>query len=960
MKQALIAVILLTLSACAWAGLPEEGLGDDWITEGHLEPGLTDQDRILYSFPLEDATGWTVDNGPAAVETSDKFYGEACLRLPGRQGTFIWREAAFTLNPLTFVTCAFRPEVGATAKFALRDAQGRWHHAIANSGYYWTHGYQHVLGRFSGFYFKPQLQVGDEITGVGFAVGGSADVLVDDFHVVEATSGYTLHALLPVPAVAVPIANPIEIPDFEVRHPFIKLTPEQVAQRRAAYQQDPAVAAEIIAEADAAIAEWQDRPYHLPVGDRAVGGCYYTCDVHPEVVLKFDSQRPDYRWCDKCQKNVINERTTNAWIDKYSVWFYQQVAKCGLAYSYTGDDRYAAEVRRRALLFCQTVRDYPSVMFGGGMSNTLWKNITLKSICMNYYDLTYDSSVWTEADRQTLRNYLGTGTGPPQQPGSYTGNYISAGAYQGLLSGLLFGDKQAVYHAVNYSMGRTIQYLFDDDGMWREKTWGYHNMVAHGIYAPANLAQKYLGLDIYHHNFGDRNLKRAYEIWVKGSFPDGSLPLINDNRSYSHGRGGGLNINPWLKTVYQIYGDPIFDPDNRPLLDSMDLRGPGWAYLRSDAEALPDQVVAVLDYGSQRGAGHGHSDTMQLLVWANGETIAPDLDVAEYTRYPFYYAPGGHNTMAPLPAEGRTEFFSDGPALKAISAATYQPSHLQHRRTVLLAADGSFLVDFFSAASDRDEGYAWHWRCPGQFHTALDMAPYDGLNMKQPDYSILEQVRAAPTDEVWQARWQTDNQTAVLRMLGAGGTTVVAAAGYGYLPTERMTMLVVRRQARETLYAGLFEAYREQSRLRQASALQPGAGYLGWHVATASGEYDFIARSEAEATRASWERGATDALLFAAAFTAEGELRQLICLNGSRLRAAGIEVAEGDFAALELGRTAAGVAVNYTGEGPLKLVLPWRLTAVTAGSEGATLHEAEAGTLLALPEMGRYALAEGG
>jgi len=54
------------------------------------------------------------------------------------------------------------------------------------------------------------------------------------------------------------------------------------------------------------------------------------------------------------------------------------------------------------------------------------------------------------------------------------------------------------------------------------------------------------------------------------------------------------------------------------------------------------------------------------------------------------------------------------------------------------------------------------------------------------------------------------------------------------------------------------------------------------------------------------------------------------------------------------------VAVNYTGEGPLKLVLPWRLTAVTAGSEGATLHEAEAGTLLALPEMGRYALAEGG
>jgi len=55
--------MLLALSACGWAAaLPEQGLGDNWITEDHLEPGLTSDDRILYSFPIEDAA-----NGRSAV-----------------------------------------------------------------------------------------------------------------------------------------------------------------------------------------------------------------------------------------------------------------------------------------------------------------------------------------------------------------------------------------------------------------------------------------------------------------------------------------------------------------------------------------------------------------------------------------------------------------------------------------------------------------------------------------------------------------------------------------------------------------------------------------------------------------------------------------------------------------------------------------------------------------------------
>ncbi len=151
MRRFVFGMLMLAVSACSgFAGLPEEGLGDKWITEDRIAPGRTDRDRILHSFPIENADGWTVEKGKVSVEKGDKFYGEACLRLSGPKMTFISREAEFTVNKLTFVTCAFLREVGCWAWFMLRDAGGQWHEAIANSGHYWTHGYQHVTGRFTG------------------------------------------------------------------------------------------------------------------------------------------------------------------------------------------------------------------------------------------------------------------------------------------------------------------------------------------------------------------------------------------------------------------------------------------------------------------------------------------------------------------------------------------------------------------------------------------------------------------------------------------------------------------------------------------------------------------------------------------------------------------------------------------------------------------------------------------
>ena len=169
MHRLMMALLLPAVLCAGWtaAGLPDKGLDAYWITEADLAPGLTDEDRVPYSFPIENADGWTVADGTARVESGGRFYGNTCLRLAGRGKTFVWRECRFTVNRRTFVTCAFLRQAGATATFMLRDEGGQWHEARANSGLYWTHGYQHVTGRFTSFFFKPQLKVGDEITAVG-------------------------------------------------------------------------------------------------------------------------------------------------------------------------------------------------------------------------------------------------------------------------------------------------------------------------------------------------------------------------------------------------------------------------------------------------------------------------------------------------------------------------------------------------------------------------------------------------------------------------------------------------------------------------------------------------------------------------------------------------------------------------------------------------------------------------
>ena len=144
--------------------------------------------------------------------------------------------------------------------------------------------------------------------------------------------------------------------------------------------------------------------------------------------------------------------------------------------------------------------------------------------------------------------------------------------------------------------------------------------------------------------------------------------------------------------------------------------------------------------------------------------------------------------------------------------------------------------------------------------------------------------------------------------------------------------------------------------MKAAAALDVGDDFAGWHVETAGGSYVLLARSGAEGAVASWDGGETDALVLAVAHDPDGELQQLVCLAGKKLRIGGIQVTEGSFDELEIVRGVEEVAVRYEGEGALKLVMPWPVKGLNSGPEGAQATSGEQGAVLVLPGPGYYEL----
>ncbi len=784
-------------------------------------PKIATAQQLIMLDTFEDGLApWESVEGTAEIVTEPVFDGKQAQKLNGTPGGAIERPVEFTVTTDTYITCAAR-DLGAYY-IAVQDTAGTWYASYQATRSGWAATYARLIGPRRSMHFD-KLKPGTRIQALKIYLHIREDPpslprsgYLDNIAILEAPKARYLFELLPKPDQGPPVPLPVEFEMPQVQHPFLELGgPEGLQNARKAYaEKPPAAAQEYIDQANAFIQRRHAKELSLPYGNPKYT-THTNCPIHV-TPLTFDPDRPKWHYCPKCDKNYEGAVYDNGWVYNASSRMGADLHACAYAWAYTGQDKYAQQAAAILEFFADSYYDKIRPISYGDYSDAMWNSGTIHRQFINALDIIWDWPGWSATQRSSIiDHYLAPRTPPSRKEG--VSNYSGRGAYESYRLGMTIGRKEMVDDALNGVMGRYIHDLFNADGIWIEKTFGYQNFVFNYFMNLADMAGRDLGIDLWHHDFGNKSMQTILASYAKTAMPDLRVPAIGDNRA----RERGISATAKLRKAYEIYGDEIFAiyEDDAPPQPSIALRDTGWAILRSEAERFADQSYLMAVFHERFGA-HNHPDGFSFLFFANGEYLIPDLDTPDYNMkgyWTYYKNVSSHNTIvvdtntaAPEPSKryprpGKLIRFEDGPV--KIASITDTEADIRFRRTFVLSADGKIVIDLYQVEADGEHTYDWLFHAIGERTTPLPLAATDALGSGwRNGYKEHTHVSMAETAGPWEMTWQTETQRLKLWMAGGPRTQVFAAKGLGWMPTDTIDCTIVRRQAKSTTFATVYQA----------------------------------------------------------------------------------------------------------------------------------------------------------
>jgi hypothetical protein len=406
----------------------------------------------------------------------------------------------------------------------------------------------------------------------------------------------------------------------------------------------------------------------------------------------------------------------------------------GWAYLWTGEDKYAAEVKRILTTYANVYHTFPEradrwghngflAKYGGRRySQSLSEAVGVIELC-KAYDLTRNSKAWTQEDIKLVESKF---FGPTANTLLYTTfahnhqTWLNAGL---ICIASVLGDAELVNRILHMKRGffYQLEHNIDEDGMWYEGTMAYHNYALQALVASVDAGRRF-GIPLHM----EKKFRSMIEAPLKYCYPDGRFPAINDSDP--------ANIRSLFRHfhwAWEVYKDPFFaqawangDPKRLAQLlgpeakvervyesKSAILKGIGLLVLRRGKGR--DAVNVMLDYGAH-GAAHGQPDKMNLILYANGREWLFDPGRLSYRHkeYKTYYTQtASHNTVmingrSQSPDNGTLLFFEETDSYSSAageSKGAYQGSIL---RRYLFLTD-SFLVDLFEVKSEKPATMDW-------------------------------------------------------------------------------------------------------------------------------------------------------------------------------------------------------------------------------------------------------------
>jgi hypothetical protein len=387
-----------------------------------------------------------------------------------------------------------------------------------------------------------------------------------------------------------------------------------------------------------------------------------------------------------------------------------------------------------------------------------------------------------------------------------------------------------------------------DDGMWYERSLGYHNYTLSALTTHCEAA-RHNGLDLYK----DEKIRRMFLLPLRISQPNLVPPSLSD-QGYTTGRIGPDHIERALGW----YGDKEFadvlaylystgtERTSRTALDcgaelsatapapelaSANLVGTGVAVLRDGAG--DEARWLLLRYG-EHGGGHGHPDKLEIILYGLGQTLMPDLGNPGYgtqLHRGYYKTTPGHNTVTLGRASQRgttgecLAFRGEGPVHAAVAESRGAYENAVLRRTLVLAP--SYIADVFRVEAAAETTIDYILRCGGQLTVAPEGESGTGVLGDEPGYKYMQLVRRASPDGsgAWQATWrltQPDGARVHLSGIGATGCELIHTSAPGIPGRERMDTLVVRRAGAEATFVVVHQLLRAGTHPLPVFAVQGG------------------------------------------------------------------------------------------------------------------------------------------
>ncbi|MBI3945276.1 MAG: carbohydrate binding domain-containing protein [Armatimonadetes bacterium] len=527
--------------------------------------------------------------------------------------------------------------------------------------------------------------------------------------------------------------------------------------------------------------------------------------------------------CPKCEGVYRTEANLQCARAVYNQNLLRAGAALGRAYALTGDERYARRVKDIMLGLAER---YPTWGRGPHLSFTTLNEAENMVSFSAAFEQIRDSVILSVEERRKIEEGLLRPVGEFIRRGSISDRMNNRAAIYSkavMAIGLALRDKALVDHALNdpdAGLHALSAGMFDADGLSFEG-FGYQSYGLSGLSPTAEMAYR-IGLNVYR----DPAYRKVF------------LPQLQILLPGEESRGWVRQYDLACRRFAEA-GQPLefpFDDEGRLTVvpaSSYNFGKFGYGILRS-GEGL-DQVYLTMEYGVETMfMGHAPAPKFATLLYANRRLLTPRGATSSYGD-PLC---GGwsrrtlaHNALTVDDRDqwgrtpGRFVAFEAAPRVKVARAAddeTYGGVTLD--RTLFLA-DG-YVVDLSAAlAAAGDHRFDLCYRFYGDLACGLPFQPRGGPLGAGHGYQYLTDARSARTAADWSADWRQAEDSALrLSVVGGPETEVIACASPDNRSAEeKVDAIVARRWGGDTVFASVWETYRDRPSVVSTRRL-PAAG----------------------------------------------------------------------------------------------------------------------------------------